>query len=89
MDEKDMRINYENQVFDELDANSYEIVIAISKMARELNNKSLKYLGPDTTIKPINLAIKETEGDKIEFVYEDEKSNYSSEEPTPEKNESE
>ena len=82
MDEKDMRINYENQIFDELDANSYEIVIAISKMAREFNNKSLKYLGPNTTIKPINLALKEVESDKIEFVYE-------SEEPTPEKNESE
>lgn len=70
---KNVEIDYEKQAFDELDINSYELVIAVSKKAREINEKAQKYLGSATVIKPVNLALKKIEDHQAKFVYLDEK----------------
>ena len=73
MDMKRMDIDYEKNVFDEVDANPYEIVIAVSKMARQINDKAQKYMGAEVDIRPINIALKKLEGDEVTFVYDDKK----------------
>lgn len=70
---KNVEIDYEKQAFDELDINAYELVIAVSKKAREINEKAQKYLGSATVIKPVNLALKKIEDHQAKFVYLDKK----------------
>jgi len=65
--------NFEKQPFDSLNVNPYEIVVAVAKKARELNDKAQKFLGPEYDVHPINLALKKLEGDEIQFVYNEEK----------------
>ncbi len=56
--EKDQNIvDFENQVFDDLDVNPYEIVIAVSKMARDINDKARKYIPPDQDVNPVEIAL--------------------------------
>lgn len=64
--------SFEKQPFDSLPVNPYEIVVAVAKKARELNDKAQKFLGPEYDVHPINLALKKLEGKKIQFVYNDE-----------------
>jgi DNA-directed RNA polymerase subunit K/omega len=65
--------SFEKQPFDSLNVNPYEIVVAVAKKARELNDKAQKFLGPEYDVHPINLALKKLEGNKIQFVYSEEK----------------
>ena len=64
--------SFEKQPFDSLDVNPYEIVVAVAKKARELNDKAQKFLGPEYDVHPINLVLKKLEGKNIRFVYNDE-----------------
>ena len=75
MDTKRIDIDYEKNVFDEVDVNPYEIVIAVSKTARQINDKAQKYMGPEVDIRPINIALKKLEGDEVTFVYDNEEKN--------------
>ena len=74
MDFKKMKINYEKQELDNFNINSYEIVIAVSKKAREINEKTQKYLKSGIYIKPITMALKKLENDKVKFEYSNEES---------------
>ena len=65
--------SFEKQPFDDLKVNPYEIVVAVAKKARELNDKAQKYLGPEYEVHPIILTLKKLEGKKITFVYDEEK----------------
>lgn len=66
-------IDYENQDFESLGINSYEIVVAASKTAREVNTKAQKFLGPEYEIRPTNVALKKMSRDDVKFVYDEEK----------------
>ena len=70
-DEKDVPVELGRLVLEDLDANPYEVVIAVSKLAREMNTKAQKYLNPETEVKPVNLAMKELEDTDIVFQYTD------------------
>ncbi len=74
MEEKriDFDYDYEHQPFDELEINPYELVIAVSKAAREINTKAQKYLGPESPLKPINLALGKIKREKIDFEYQEQ-----------------
>ena len=50
-------VNYEKQTFDQLDINPYEIVIAVSRSAREINDKAYKFLGPGVEVNPVTVAL--------------------------------
>lgn len=81
MELKDMDVNYEKQGFDELNINPYELVIAVSKKARELNSKAIKYLGPEVQFKPINMALNKLKNGDIAFTYDEQKKNESESQP--------
>ena len=66
-------IDYEKQDFESLSINSYEIVVAASKIAREINSKAQKYLGPEYEIRPANMALKKLRQDDVTFVYDEVK----------------
>lgn len=66
-------IDYEKQDFESLSINNYEIVVAVSKIAREINTKAQKYLGPEYEIRPANIALKKLRKDDITFVYDEVK----------------
>ena len=82
MDIKNLDVDYEKQNFEEMGANPYEIVIAVSKKAREINDRTHKYLGLDSNIKPINLALKKLESNDVHFVYNEEEAKVSPEDPS-------
>ena len=82
MNIKSPDVDYEKLNFEEMDANPYEIVIAVSKKAREINGKIHKYLGLDSNIKPINLALKKLESDDVHFVYNEEEAKASPGDPS-------
>ncbi len=69
MDRKNMVADFENQSFENLDVNPYEVVIAVSKKAREINSKALKYLGPEVEIKPISIALNKLKNEEVSFEY--------------------
>ena len=66
-------IDYEKQNFEGFGVNSYEIVVAVSKTAREINIKAQKFLGPEYEIRPANVALKKMRKDNVKFVYDKEK----------------
>ena len=72
LDKLKVKIDYENQPFDKLKINPYEIVIATAKYARELNEKFRKYFGSDYDIQPRSLAVKKLESDSLQLIYEDD-----------------
>jgi DNA-directed RNA polymerase subunit K/omega len=59
----------DKQVFDDLGVNPYEVVIAVSRMAREINDKAQKYLSHDCDIHPIAVAMKRIQSRKVHFKY--------------------
>ena len=65
----DEDIDYSQQNFDELDANPYEIVVAIAKAAREINDKVQKYYGPDFELRPTNLLLKKLQTGEASIGY--------------------
>lgn len=68
-------IDYEKQDFESLGINSYEIVVAASKSAREVNTKAQKFLGPEYEIRPANVALKKMSRADVKFVYDEVKPN--------------
>ena len=62
-------IDYETQKLDELEANSYEISVAASKYAREVNEKARKYFGSDVDILPRNMAMKKLDSKSLKIGY--------------------
>ena len=66
--------DYEKQSFEDLDINPYEVVVAVAKKAREINEKAQKYLSNEYEIHPANIALKKIESEEIDFTYEDEQS---------------
>ncbi len=65
-------VDYENQAFDNLDINPYEVVIAVSKAARDINDKAQKYLSHDQEINAIGMALERLKAKTVKFVYKDE-----------------
>lgn len=59
--------------FDSLPINPYELVIAASKKAREINNKAQKYLSPAIKVKPMSMTMKKLLDKEVHFEYVDEK----------------
>ncbi len=88
MNPKQIETDYENQSFEDFDVNPYEIVIAVSKMARQINFKAMKYLGPESEIKPINMALRKLESEDVAFAYNEEENNSSTKNTSKNKNES-
>jgi DNA-directed RNA polymerase subunit K/omega len=68
-DEKEVPVELGRLVLEGLDANPYEVVIAVSKLAREMNTKAQKFLGPEVEIKPVNLAMTELVDPETVFQY--------------------
>ena len=68
-----VKIDYERQSFDNINANDYEIAVAVSKYAREVNDRARKYFGSDVDIQPRNLAMKKLENENMKIVYDEEK----------------
>ncbi len=69
MDKLAATVNYEKQMFDQLDINPYEIVIAVSRSAREINDKAYKFLGPGVEVNPVTVALNRL-AKAPEFTYE-------------------
>ena len=67
-----VEIDYESQSFDDMDFNPYEIVIAASKYAREINDRARKYLGSNINVLPRNMAMKKLQQDNVQLVYNEE-----------------
>ena len=65
-------IDYEKQSFENMKANPYEIAVAASKYAREINDRVRKHFGSEIDVKPRNLAMKKLEDGNIEFTYDKE-----------------
>ena len=61
------------QAFDQLDVNPYEIVVAVAKTARAINDKAQKYLGPEFEVRPTNMALKKLSKGNVKFFYDAEK----------------
>ncbi len=59
----------DKQVFDDLGVNPYEVVIAVSRMARDINDKAQKYLSHDCDIHPIAVAMKRIQSRRVHFKY--------------------
>ena len=69
-----VKIDYEKQLIDKLEANPYEVAVATSKYAREVNEKARKYFGSDVDILPRNLAMKKIESGKFKVIYPEKES---------------
>ena len=65
-------VNYENQAFDGLGINPYEVVIAVSKAARDINDKAQKYLSHDQEINAVGMALERLKKSEVKFVYTDD-----------------
>ena len=63
-------INFEDQNFDNLEANPYEIVVATSKLARKMNIKLKNNPDEDESLKPTTLALERIQDDDVEIYYE-------------------
>ena len=72
LDKIKVEIDYENQPFENMKINPYEIVIAAAKYAREVNEKFRKYFGSDCDVQPRNIAVKKLESDSLHLIYENE-----------------
>jgi len=62
-------IDYEKQQFENLKGNSYEIAVAASKYAREINNRIRKYFGPEVEAQARNIAMKKLEETSTKIIY--------------------
>jgi hypothetical protein len=71
MEKASMTDEFGKQVFDNLGINPYEVVISVSKMARDVNDKSRKYLNPCEEINPVQVALHRLSRG-VEFTYEGE-----------------
>ena len=64
-------IDFEHQAFESLPLNPYEIVIVLSKNARDINDKTQKYLGPGVQVNPVTLALNRLHR-QASFTYEND-----------------
>lgn len=65
-------VDYSKYSFEDMHFNPYEVCIAVSKYAREVNDKARKMLGTGSDIYPRNLAIKKLLTNSFDLVYEQE-----------------
>ncbi|MDP2982567.1 MAG: hypothetical protein Q8O92_04465 [Candidatus Latescibacter sp.] len=72
MEKGQTTVNYDKLDFDNLGVNPYEVVIAVSKMSRDINDKVQKYLGHDCEVYPIRVAMKRLQSGQVQFKYNDE-----------------
>jgi hypothetical protein len=72
MEKSQNTFNYDKLEFDDLGVNPYEVVIAVSKMARDINDKAQKYLSHDCDIHPIDVAMKRLHSKQRQFKYGEE-----------------
>ena len=72
-----VEIDYENQPFEDMEINPYEVVLAASKYARDINDKFRKFFGSDFDVQPRNLAMKKLESDSIKLIYDNEENDES------------
>lgn len=70
LDKFNVTVNYEKQLFEKLKANPYEIAVATSRYAREINNRIRKYFGPEVEVQARNIAMKKLEDPSTEIVYD-------------------
>ena len=63
--------NFENQQFDNLSVNLYEVVIAASKLAREINKKVRNSPEEAVNIRPTSLALELVLNPSTQFTYEE------------------
>jgi DNA-directed RNA polymerase subunit K/omega len=72
MEKERTTVKYDKQVFDDLGVNPYEVVIAVSRMARDINDKAQKYLSHDCDVHPISVAMKRIQSRQVHFKYDEE-----------------
>jgi len=65
-------VDYDKLDFDNLGVNPYEVVIAVSRMSRDINDKVQKYLGHDCEVYPIRVAMNRLQSGQVQFKYNDE-----------------
>jgi DNA-directed RNA polymerase subunit K/omega len=63
------KVNFEKQAFEKMNVNPYEVVIAVSKSARDINDKAQKYLSHDCEINPVRMAMKRLNNSQVQFQY--------------------
>lgn len=66
-----VEIDYEKQSFEDLNGNLYEISVATSRYAREINDKMRKFFGSEINVQPRNLAMKKLQNKEVKFIYTD------------------
>ena len=66
-------IDYDEQSFEDMKLNLYEVVIAAAKYARDINDKARKNFGAEMEIKPRNIAIKKIQTGEAILVEEPSK----------------
>jgi|WetSurMetagenome_2_1015567.scaffolds.fasta_scaffold1860282_1 DNA-directed RNA polymerase subunit K/omega len=61
-------IDYDEQSFEDMTLNPYEVVIAASKYAREINDKARKNFGAEVEIQPRNIAMRKIQYGEAKLV---------------------
>ena len=69
MEKGQTTVNYDKLDFDNLGVNPYEVVIAVSRMARDINDKAQKYLSHDCDVHPVSVAMKRIQSRRVHFKY--------------------
>ena len=64
-------VDYENQPFEDMSVNPYELAVATAKYARDINDKIRKYFGSEVSSQPRNLAMKKLENENTKIVYDE------------------
>ncbi len=75
-------VDYENQSFEKMNGNLYEIAVATARYAREINDKIRKHFGSEVSSQPRNLAMKKLENENTKIVYEENDRENIKESPT-------
>ena len=57
---------------DNVDVNPYEVVVALAKTARDINDKARKYLGPEIEVRPTIMAFDKLGKGDITFIYDED-----------------
>lgn len=65
-----VNIDYDEQSFEDMTLNPYEVVIAASKYAREINDMARKHFGAEVEIQPRNIAMKKIQYGEAVLVYD-------------------
>lgn len=68
LDKIKQNVDYENLPVEDMDINPYELVIATSKYARQINDKVRKYYGSDVDIQPRNMAMQRVRDGNLNLI---------------------